>query len=98
MSELNPEIKVYCPITEEAKKDFDAVMQESDGYEPFFDEKVPVYIAYVDDQPVGILTSAILTENEGIPTHVERLLPGSISESEEDKAYVAGAPLYLAHQ
>lgn len=91
MSELNPEIKVYCPITEEAKKDFDAVMQESDGYEPFFDEKTPVYIAYVDDQPVGILTYAILKENEGIPTHVERLLPGSISESEEDKADDADA-------
>lgn len=86
MSEAKPEIKVYCPVTDEAKKDFETVMQESDGYEPFFDENTPVYIAYIEGTPVGILTYAILKENEGIPNHVERLLPGSISESEDDAA------------
>ena len=80
MSELEPEIKVYCPVTEDAKKDFDIVMQESDGYEPFFDKDTPIYIAYVDGAPVGILTYVILKEDAGIPHEVTHLLPDNQAE------------------
>lgn len=75
MSELEPEIKVYCPVTEDAKRDFDIVMQESDGYEPFLDKDTPIYIAYVDGAPVGILTYVILKEDAGIPHEVTHLFP-----------------------
>ena len=71
MSDITAEIKRYDSVTEEAKADFEALMKESEGYEPYFDTGHPMYMAYIDGEPVGILTYLVTSENETEPDGVD---------------------------
>lgn len=83
MSDITAEIKRYDSVTEEAKADFEALMKESEGYEPYFDTGHPMYMAYIDGEPVGILTYLVTSENETEPDGVDHT-DGSEAEGKKE--------------